>query len=145
MNQQSVNSIYNRIRNVTVAAHNQLSGVYQLNIMWKMFEQNELPPKEKISVYSYLEVYTDNQVGFSSPSKLYRARGSVVQEIMIPKYDNAFRTGIVLTSNLQHEWRKQREENISYYDPMIYPDSTQPEQSFLQWNCRVSYDVFETI
>lgn len=143
MNINTFNSLYSVIKTVSERAHVQSAGHYDLNLMWKLLEQGQLPPKDKVSIYSFLEVYTDPLSGVSEENRLYRARGNVVQNVMVPKYDNSFHYGILLCSNLQDGWRKQRENSISFYDPMIFPDTEQPEQSFLQWNVRVVYDVFE--
>lgn len=144
MNQNTINSLYTTTRNVTVKSHADSGVSVELNLLWQLLEPDELPPKDKVSIYNYIEVHTDNEVTFGSP-RLYRARGAVVQELMLPKYDNSFHDGVVLASALQNEWRRQRERAISYYDPMIFPEGDQPKQSFLQWKVRVVYDVFETV
>ena len=145
MNQATFNNLYSTIRTITEAAYPEISTNWRgLNLLWKLSQKSEIPPADQVSVYSYLEVYTDPQAGYGEDTRLYRARGSIVQEVMLAKLNVAFHDGIKFMSALQDGWRKKRLTNISFYDPMIYPEGDQPKQSFLQWKLRVTYDSLET-
>ena len=145
MNQATLNNIYSTIKTITEEAYPQVASNWRgLNLLWKLNQTSEIPPADEVTVYSYLEVYADPQAGYSETDRLYRARGSVVQDVKLAKLNVAFHDGIRFMSALQDGWRKKRLRNISFYDPMIYPEGDQPKQSFLQWKLRVTYDSLET-
>ena len=145
MNQDTINTLFSTAKTIAESAYTGISHNWRgLNLLWQLSQKGEIPPANEITVYTYLEVYTDSEAARSEDNRLYRARGGLVQELNIPKLDVGFHDGVKFMSDLQDGWRKQRTRNISFYDPMIYPEGEQPKQSFLQWKLRVTYDAFET-
>lgn len=143
MQTQTIELLHNTADVVARSAYPPIRANWQpIKLYWQMYQDKDLPPSDRLSVFTYLEVYTDQSIG---TDQLYRARGNVVQEVLVPKRDGAYHDGIVYMSTLQDYWRKQRDINISYFDPMIYPSNTQPERKHLHWLLRVTYDGFETI
>lgn len=144
MQQTTINTLYTRIKNVTEATHEGLGFLAPLTLLWKLSESKNLPQTTGINVYSFVEPQTEPEAG-AGASKLYRLRGNVCQELMFPKDDSYFHDSVKFCSGLQDRWRKSRDVNISYYDPIVMPMQAQPQQSFLLWRLKVNYDVFETI
>ena len=122
-----------------------------IKLLWQMDEDFQLPPGDRITVFTSIETMTDKQYGYSdrelmpTTEKLYRVLGRVAQNVMIPKKDGAFYAGNKYTAELQDGWRKSRGRNISFYDPFITNDVLQPDQKFLSWTLRVVYDVLERV
>ena len=144
MQQGTINTLFNTIKNVTQDVYDGLGFIAPLTLLWHLAESKDIPRTDNVVVYSHLIVDQDGEDEYGDRIK-YRARGAIIQELSFPKRDSFFHDGIRFATTLQDRWRKTRDVSISYYSPMITPSSVQPTQSFLQWDLKVVYDVFETI
>lgn len=144
MQQTTINTLYTTIKNVTQDVYDELGFVAPLTLLWKLSETKNVPNPEGVCVYSHLEVHQDGEDEYGHRN-LYRVRGAIVQDLKFPKKDSFFHDGIRFATSLQDKWRRRRDASISYYSPIVMPAAVQPEQSFLQWQLKVVYDVFETL
>lgn len=153
MQQESIDFILNTSKTLAEQAYMGFAAPKwrPINLLWQMAEEDELPPADRISVFTSLESMTDKQYAYSdrellpATQVLYRAMGRVAQNVMVPKKDGGFYAGNKYVSELQDGWRKSRGRNISFYDPFITYDVLQPDQKFLSWTLRVVYDILERV
>lgn len=144
MQQATVTTLFHIIKTITEKAHTDSGLTAPLTLLWQLAEAKDLPDKQGICVYSHLEVHQDSEAAFGN-RELYRVRGAVVQDMKFPKLDSFFHNSVRFAGILQDGWRKARDTSISFYEPFVMPGDVQPDQSFLQWQLKVVYDVFETI
>ena len=144
MQQATLNTLFTTIKDVTQDVYDGLGFVAPLTLLWQLSESKDIPKTDNVVVYSHLEVHQDGEDEYGD-RKLYRVKGAILQEIMFPKKDSFFHDGIRFSTGLQDRWRRTRDRAISYYSPMVMPSGVQPQQSFLQWQLKVVYDVFETL